>query len=58
MKIYFLFFIISFAFTANTIDTVWIDTSISKIEWIGNKVSGSHNGEVKIKSGYILKDKN
>ena len=55
MRIFFSLFLISFVFSLNVIDTVWIDSSTSKIEWIGNKVSGSHNGQVKIKSGYILK---
>ena len=38
------------------IDTVWIDNSISKMNWIGYKVTGSHYGQIKIKNGYVLKN--
>jgi len=55
MKIFFTFLYISFALSVNVIDTIWVDASISKIQWIGNKVSGSHDGHIKIKSGYVLK---
>ena len=59
-------FMILFTFSANIlipcsnckVDTVWVDTSISQIEWVGNKVSGSHSGKVQIDNGYILKKGN
>lgn len=35
------------------------ETNTSKIEWVGKKVTGQHNGEVKLKSGdFTLKDGN
>ena len=55
MRILFLLFFASFIISEGIIDTVWIDNSISEVEWIGNKISGSHNGKVKIKNGYVLK---
>ena len=55
MRIFLSLFFMSFLFSASIIDTVWIDVSASKIKWIGNKVSGSHNGQIKIKNGYVLK---
>ena len=55
MNFFLTFLFLSFTFSANVIDSIWIDTSISKIQWIGNKVSGSHDGHIKIKSGYVLK---
>ena len=55
MRILFLLFFGSFIISEGIIDTVWIDNSISEVEWIGNKISGSHNGKVKIKNGYVLK---
>ena len=55
MRILFLLFFASFIISEGIIDTVWIDNSISEVEWIGNKISGSHNGKVKIKNGYDLK---
>ncbi|MBC7850444.1 MAG: YceI family protein [Chitinophagaceae bacterium] len=33
--------------------TLTVDPTASKVEWIGTKVSGLHNGEVPIKSGTI-----
>jgi len=33
-----------------------VDTSASKIEWVGEKVTGEHNGIVKIKSGGLMVD--
>ena len=55
MRVLFLLFFGSFIISEGIIDTVWIDNSISEVEWIGNKISGSHNGKVKIKNGYVLK---
>ena len=48
----------SFIFSSNIVDTVWIDASISKMNWIGYKITGSHDGHIKIENGYVLKDKN
>lgn len=31
-----------------------IDTSVSAVQWTGSKVTGSHHGTVKIKSGQVL----
>ena len=56
MKRIFLFLFISSILATNVIDTIWIDISASKVKWIANKISGSHNGEIKIKNGYILKN--
>ena len=48
----------SFIISSSAIDTVWIDNSLSEIKWIGNKISGSHDGKISIMNGYILKNKN
>tara|TARA_B100001250_G_C19605522_1_gene702578 strand:+ start:43 stop:633 length:591 start_codon:yes stop_codon:yes gene_type:complete len=48
-------FLISALLPSSIIDTVWIDDTLSTMSWIGNKVTGSHNGKIKIKNGYILK---
>jgi polyisoprenoid-binding protein YceI len=42
-----------FAFTAARKE-VKIDTANSKIEWVGKKVTGRHNGTVMIKEGALL----
>ena len=55
MRVIILFLIMSFIFPNSTIDTIWIDNSISKMGWTGYKVTGSHNGQIKIKNGYVLK---
>ena len=34
-------------------DVYNIDLTKSKIEWIGRKVTGSHNGEIKLTSGML-----
>ena len=44
--------------SSSAIDNVWIDNSLSEIKWIGNKISGSHDGKISIMNGYILKNKN
>lgn len=44
--------------TAQEKDTKYaLDTKVSKMEWVGKKVTGQHNGTIKIKEGYILVDK-
>ena len=53
-----LFIFSSFIFSGSSIDTVWIDSSISKMNWIGYKVTGSHDGHIKIDEGYVLKKNN
>ena len=46
MKCFFSTNVILFIFIVNlfaldkSLDTIWVDTSIRKIEWVGNKVSG------------------
>ena len=57
MKRIFLLLLISNILAVDAIDTIWVDTTISKIEWTGYKITGSHNGQMKIKNGYILKNK-
>ena len=49
---------ISILLPSSIVDTVWIDDTLSTMNWIGNKVTCSHNGKVKIKNGYILKKDN
>lgn len=33
--------------------TLAVDLASSKVEWVGNKVSGSHNGDMKLQSGEL-----
>ena len=56
MKRIFLLLIIELLLSNSRIDTVWIDHSISKMNWTGYKITGSHNGQIKIKEGYIIKN--
>ena len=35
------------------IETIQVDPAASKIEWLGKKVTGQHNGEIKISEGTI-----
>ncbi|MEL6562488.1 MAG: YceI family protein [Bacteroidota bacterium] len=44
--------IIAFTFSANA-QSFKIDNSASNVTWIGKKVTGSHNGNIKIKSGSL-----
>ena len=46
----------SFICSSNIVDTIWVDKSLSEIKWTGNKISGSHNGKISIKNGYIIKN--
>ncbi len=48
----------SFFLYGSVIDTVWIDSSISKMNWIGYKITGSHDGHITIENGYVLKKDN
>lgn len=38
-------------------ETLKVDPKASKIEWVGKKVTGQHNGTVNIKSGTVTVDK-
>jgi polyisoprenoid-binding protein YceI len=42
--------------TAATAKELAVDVAASKIEWVGSKTGGQHNGDVKIKSGSIKVD--
>lgn len=44
--------IIAFTFSANA-QSFKIDNTASKVTWVGKKVTGSHNGDIKIKSGSL-----
>ena len=45
-------FVLSLLVTSSAFATVYrIDKSVSKVEWIGEKVTGRHNGFLKVKSG-------
>lgn len=33
-----------------------VNTDISKLEWIGKKVTGQHKGDIKIKEGFLIAD--
>ena len=46
------------SFTTIKRETKQIDTSKSNVEWKAYKVTGSHNGTVSIKSGYLTFDDN
>ncbi len=35
-----------------------VDTAKSKVEWLGTKVTGKHNGDIKFKSGKVVVDDN
>lgn len=48
----------TFSFTTSKRETKQINTSKSKIEWKAYKVTGSHNGTVTVKSGYLNFDDN
>lgn len=38
-------------------ETVKIDPAQSNVEWVGTKVTGSHNGKVPVKEGNVVLDK-
>ena len=50
-----LFFLIPFIFIAQTYN---VDIQKSNVEWIGEKPTGTHNGNILIKEGYINLDNN
>ena len=53
-----LLFFTSLIFSSSVIDTVWIDPDISKMNWIGYKITGFHDGHIAIDEGYVLKKDN
>ena len=46
------------SFTINKVEKKLIDTSKSKIEWYGAKITGKHNGTINLKSGNFIFEKN
>jgi len=48
--------IVAITFTANA-QQYKVDGSASSVKWVGKKVTGSHNGDIKIKSGSLKFDK-
>ncbi|MFB9865020.1 YceI family protein [Rufibacter immobilis] len=46
------------AAVAYAVQTFKVNTEESKITWIGRKVTGEHNGNIKLASGTILMEKN
>ena len=55
MKYIVYFFMLGSAFA--NVDTLWIDNVNSKVEWIGRKVSGEHNGYINLAGGFIVHNK-
>ena len=47
------FTLLSFSSSKHNHSTLTINTELSSVEWIGEKVTGKHNGTVKIKEGAI-----
>lgn len=41
-------------FTINAQTTKKVDATKSKIEWLGKKVTGQHNGDIKLKEGALV----
>lgn len=52
----FLFSALSFAGTTPAVEKVKVDTKTSTVNWTGKKVTGSHTGNIKIKSGELQFD--
>lgn len=46
------------AFANNTVEKKKIDIKNSKIEWEGEKMTGSHNGTIQLKEGFLLMENN
>lgn len=56
-KILFLFTaILLMSFTSSHQDHVNVNTEASTVKWIGSKMTESHNGDIKIKSGKLVLD--
>ena len=45
-------------FATNPVNEGRVDVKKSTIEWVGKKVTGSHNGTISLKSGDIGMDEN
>jgi polyisoprenoid-binding protein YceI len=58
MKNFFFLFLLAFAtMSFFAPDTYKVDTTASNIAWVGYKVTGKHNGDVKMKGGSLSVDK-
>jgi len=44
------------AFKSNTMEKKKVNVNESKIEWTGEKLTGSHNGTIQLKDGYLMMD--
>ncbi|WP_121667126.1 YceI family protein [Mesonia aquimarina] len=44
------------AFKANTMEKKKVNVNESKIEWTGEKLTGSHEGTIQLKDGYFMMD--
>jgi len=47
-----------FSFTTLKTSTYTVDTKVSTLEWLAKKVTGQHNGTIKISSGAFVVNKN
>ena len=45
--------VIALAFSVFGINAQKVNIEKSKVEWIGEKIGGQHNGEIQLKSGEI-----
>lgn len=57
-KIAIVFFVLVFAFSFAQAQTYKVDVEKSTINWVAKKVTGQHEGTVKLKSGELLFTKN
>ncbi|MDX2001264.1 MAG: YceI family protein [Chitinophagales bacterium] len=55
-----LLLVAAFAISASTVSaqTHQVNTDKSTVKWVGKKVTGQHNGKVKVKSGQLTQEKN
>ena len=54
-----LFVLLIPTFVSAEVEKIQVDTSTSEIKWLGKKVSGQHDGTIKLKDGFIeVKDGN
>jgi len=42
------------AFKSDSMEKKTVDVNKSKIEWTGEKLTGSHNGTIQLKNGYLM----
>ncbi|WP_445711765.1 YceI family protein [Flavobacterium sp.] len=54
LRTHVLAFFICIVVTVNAQTTKKIDVAKSKVEWLGKKISGEHNGTIQIKSGALM----